>query len=171
LYGSDRYHWTNPVIPQSEFGDRFGAINKELRYAYASLDRILPPSAKIQFGAAPKLNLQHLYYSRYQQLDGMFPGCGTAFGGSEAQCLQLETRIAPLFGNPAPLPGQNYFAWTNVHVPALTTTAAVYALCRDLGIDALVVTGEDPVWSDPNGWPRQMKPVFASDFVAAYTCH
>jgi hypothetical protein len=170
LYGSDRYHWTNPVIPQSEFGDRFGAINKELREAYASLDRVLPPSARIQFGAAPKLNLQHLYYSRYQQLDGMFPGCGTAFGGSEAQCLQLETRIAPLFGIPAPLPGQNYFMWTDVHVSTLTTAAAVYSLCRDLGIDALVVTGEDPVWSDPNGWPRKMKPVFASDFVAAYTC-
>jgi hypothetical protein len=170
LYGSDRYHWTNPVIPQSEFGDRFGAINKELREAYASLDRVLPPSAKIQFGAAPKLNLQHLYYSRYQQLDGMFPGCGTAFGGSEAQCLRLESRIAPLFGIPAPLPGPNYFVWTNIQAPTLTTAAGVYSLCRDLNIDALIVTGEDPVWNDPNGWPRQMKPVFAADFVAAYTC-
>jgi hypothetical protein len=170
LYGSDRFHWTNPVIPQSEFGDRFGAINKELREAYASLDRVLPRSAKIQFGAAPKLGLQHLYYSRYQQLDGMFPGCGTTFGGSEAQCLRLETRIEPLFGIPAPSPGPNYFGWTNVQVPTLTTAAAVYSLCRDLGVDALVVTGEDPVWSDPNGWPHQMKPVFASDFVAAYTC-
>jgi hypothetical protein len=170
LYGSDRYNWTNPVIPQSEFGDRFGAINKELREAYASLDRVLPPSAKIQFGAAPKLGLQHLYYSRYQQLDGMFPGCGTTFGGSEAQCLRLESRIAPLFGIPAPLPGPNYFVWTNVQAPILTTAAAVYSLCRDLGLDALVVTGEDPVWSNPNGWPHQMKPVFASDFVAAYTC-
>jgi hypothetical protein len=170
LYGSDRFRWTNPVIPQSEFGDRFGVINKELREAYASLDRVLPPSAKIQFGAAPKLNLQHLYYSRYQQLDGMFPGCGTAFGGSVRQCFELEARIAPLFGIPASLPGTEYFAWTNVHVPTLTTAAAVYSLCRDLKIDALVVTGEDPVWSDPNGWPRQMKPVFASDFVAAYTC-
>jgi hypothetical protein len=170
LYGSDRYHWTNPVIPQSEFGDRFGAINKELREAYASLDRVLPPSAKIQFGAAPKLNLQHLYYSRYQQLDGMFPGCGTPFGGSESQCLRLESRIAPLFGIPAPLPGPNYFVRTNLQDPTLTTAAAVFSLCRDLGLDALVVTGEDPVWSDPNGWPRQMKPVFSSDFVAAYTC-
>jgi hypothetical protein len=170
LYGSDRYHWTNPVIPESEFGDRFGAINKELREAYASLDRVLPPSAKIQFGAAPKLNLQHLYYSRYQQLDGIFPGCGTPFGGSEVQCLRLESRIAPLFGIPAPLPGPNYFVWTNVQDPTLTTATAVHSLCRDLGLDALVVTGEDPVWSDPNGWPHQMKPVFASDFVAAYTC-
>jgi hypothetical protein len=170
LYGSDRYHWTNPVIPQSEFGDRFGAINKELREAYASLDRVLPPSAKIQFGAAPKLGLQHLYYSHYQQLDGMFPACGTTFGGSEAQCLQLESRIAPLFGIPVALPGPNYFVRTNVQNATLTTAAAVYSLCRDLGIDALVVTGEDPVWNDPNGWPHQMKPVFASDFVAAYTC-
>ena len=170
LHGSDRYNWTNPVIPQSEFGNRFGAINKELRDAYASLDRVLPPSARIQFGVAPKLNLQHLYYSRYQQLDGMFPGCGTSFGGSEAQCLRLEARIAPLFGIPAPLPGTNYLVWTDVHVPTLTTAAAVYSLCRDLGIDALVITGEDPVWADPNGWPHQMKPVFTSDFVAAYTC-
>jgi len=170
LYGSDRYGWTNPVIPQSEFGGRLGAINQQLREAYATLDHVLPPSAKVQFGAAPKLNLQHLYYSRYQQLDGMFPGCGTAFGGSVADCFHLEARIAPLFGIPEPLPGTDYFAWTGVHVPTLTTASAVYSQCRDLNVDALVVTGEDPVWNEPNGWPHQMKPVFASDFVAAYTC-
>jgi hypothetical protein len=170
LYGSDRYGWTNPVIPQSEFGGRLGDINQQLREAYATLDHVLPPSAKVQFGAAPKLNLQHLYYSSYQQLDGLFPGCGIAFGGSVAECFHLETRIAPLFGIPAPLPGIDYFAWTGVHVPTVTNAAAVYSLCRQLGVDALVVTGEDPVWKEPNGWPHQMKPIFASDFVAAYTC-
>jgi hypothetical protein len=170
LYGSDRYGWTNPVIPQSEFGGRLGAINQQLRDAYASLDRILPPSAKVQFGTAPKLGLQFLYYSRYQQLDGMFPGCGTAFGGGNAQCFRLEERIAPLFGIPAPLPGTDPSAWRIIDVPTLKTTDAVQSLCRELGIDALVVTGEDPVWTEPNGWPRQMRPVFASDFVAAYTC-
>jgi hypothetical protein len=170
LYGSDRYGWTNPVIPQSEFGGRLGAINQQLREAYATLDHVLPPSAKVQFGAAPKLNLQHLYYSRYQHLDGMFPGCGIAFGGSVAQCFQLEKRIAPLFGIPTPPTGTDYFAWTGVHVPTLTNAGDVYSLCRELDIDALIVTGEDPVWNEPNGWPHKMKPVFASDFVAAYTC-
>jgi hypothetical protein len=170
LYGSDHYGWTNPVIPESEFGGRLGAINQQLREAYATLDHVLPPSARVQFGAAPKLDLQHLYYSRYQHLDGMFPGCGIPFGGSVAECFQLEKRIAPIFGIPAPLPGMDYFAWTGVHVPTLTTAGEVHSLCRELGIDALVVTGEDPVWNDPNGWPHQMKPVFASDFVAAYAC-
>ena len=170
LYGSDRYGWTNPVIPQSEFGGRLGDINHQLREAYTTLDHLLPPSANVQFGAAPKLNLPHLYYSRYQQLDGIFPGCGIAFGGSVAECFQLETRIAPLFGIPAPLPGMDYFAWTNVRVPTLTTAEAVHSLCRELNLDALVVTGEDPVWNEPKGWPHQIKPVFASDFVAAYTC-
>jgi hypothetical protein len=170
LYGSDRYNWTNPVIPESEFGGRFGAINQELRDAYASLDRVLPPSAKVQFGAAPKLDLQHLYYSRYQELDGMFPGCGTAFGGSEAECFQLSTRIAPIFGIAEPTPGTDPSASKVIHVPTLKTASDVYSLCRDLGIDALVITGEDPIWNDPNGWPHQMKPVFTSDFVAAYAC-
>jgi hypothetical protein len=170
LYGSDRYNWTNPVIPQSEFGGRFGAINQQLREAYASLDRVLPPSAKVQFGAAPKLDLQHLLYSHYQELDGIFPGCGAAFGGSEAQCFQLGARIAPLFGTAEPSPDTNPYAFKVTYVPTLKSAAAVYSVCRDLGIDALVVTGEDPVWNDPNGWPHQMKPVFASDFVAAYIC-
>ena len=170
LYGSDRYGWTNPVIAQSEFGGRLGAINQQLREAYATLDHVLPPSAKVQFGAAPKLTLQHLYYSRYQHLDGMFPGCGIPFGGSVAQCFQLEKRLVPLFGIPTPSPGTDYFAWTGVHVPTLTTSGEVYSLCRELNIDALVVTGEDPVWNEPNGWPHHMKPVFASDFVAAYPC-
>jgi hypothetical protein len=170
LYGSDRYNWTNAVVPESELGGRFGAINKELRDAYATLDRILPPSAKVQFGAATKLDLQHLYYSRYQELDGMFPGCGTAFGGSQAECFHLGTRIAPIFGIAEPPPGTDSIAFKITYVPTLTTAAAVHSLCRELGIDALVVTGEDPVWNEPNGWPHQMKPVFASDFVAAYTC-
>jgi hypothetical protein len=87
-----------------------------------------------------------------------------------AQCVQLETHIAPLFGISPPLPGTDPSAWTDIHVPTLTTAGDVYSLCRDLDIDALIVTGEDPVWNDPNGWPHQMKPVFASDFVAAYTC-
>jgi hypothetical protein len=170
LYGSDRYNWTNPVIPESEFGGRFGGINQELRNAYASLDRVLPRSAKVQFGAAPKLDLQHLYYSRYQQLDGMFPDCGTAFGGSQAECFQLGARIAPIFGTTEPPPGTDPYVSKVVYVPTLKTAAAVYSLCRDLGIDALVVTGEDPVWNEPNSWPHQMTPVFSSDFVAAYSC-
>ncbi len=167
---SDHYPWTDPVVPQSEFGGRLGAINREVRDAYASLDRVLPPSAKVQFGAAPKLYRQHLFYSRYQQLDGMFPGCGTSFGGSEAQCFQLEKNIAPLFGTAPPPLGSDYSVTKAVYVPTLKTAAAVYSLCRDLGIDALVVTGEDPVWDEPNGWPQQMKPIYSSDFVAAYLC-
>jgi hypothetical protein len=170
LLGSDRYNWTNPVIPQSEFGNRFGSINLQLRDAYTSLDRVLPPSAKLQFGAAPKLDLQHLFYSRYQELEGMFPDCGTDFGGTRAGCFHLDARIAPIFGIAEPPPDTDRSAFQGVHVPTLKTAGDVYSLCRDLGIDALVVTGEDPVWNEPDGWPHQMKPVFASDFIAAYTC-
>jgi hypothetical protein len=170
LLGSDRYNWTNPVIPQSEFGNRFGSINQQLRDAYSSLDRVLPPSAKVQFGAAPKLGLQHLFYSRYQELEGMFPDCGTDFGGSRAECFHLDARIAPIFGVAEPPPGTDRSNFKVVYVPTLKTAGDVYSLCRDLGIDALIVTGEDPVWNEPHGWPHQMKPVFASDFIAAYTC-
>jgi hypothetical protein len=170
LLGSDRYNWTNPVIPQSEFGNRFGSINRQLREAYSSLDHVLPPSAKVQFGAAPKLGLQHLFYSRYQELEGMFPDCGTDFGGSRNECFRLDARIAPIFGIAEPPPGTDRSAFKVIYVPTLKTASDVYSLCRDLGIDALLVTGEDPVWNEPDGWPHQMKPVFASDFVAAYTC-
>jgi hypothetical protein len=170
LYGSDRYGWTNPVIPQSEFGDRLGAINLQLREAYATLDQVLPPSARTQFGPAPKLNLQFLFYSHYQQIDGMFPKCGTAFGGSEAQCFQLETRLGPLFGWSPTKQDADSLGWKPIDVAGSKSADAVRSLCRDLGIDALVVTGEDPVWNEPNGWPHQMKPAFSSDFVAAYNC-
>ena len=170
LYGSDQYGWTNPVIPQSEFGGRLGEINQQVREAYLTLDQVLPPTAKVQFGAAPKLNLQLLYYSRYQQPDGVFPGCGTAFGGSLSQCLQLENALAPIFGAAPPPPGTIPLPSNAVQVPTLKSPDAVYSLCRDLGIDALLVTGEDPVWNDPDGWPHHIKPVFSSDFIAAYTC-
>jgi hypothetical protein len=171
LLGSDRYNWTNPVIPQSEFGNRFGPINQQLRDAYSSLDRVLPPSAKLQFGAAPKLGLQHLFYSRYQELEGMFPDCGADFGGTRNECFHLDARIAPIFGIAEPPPAMDRSNFKVVYVPTLKTASDVYSLCRDLGIDALIVSGEDPVWNEPDGWPHQMKPVFASDFIAAYTCH
>jgi hypothetical protein len=170
LYGSDQYGWTNHVIPQSEFGGRLGDINQQVREAYSTLDRVLPPTAKVQFGAAPKLTLQLLYYSRYQQPDGMFPDCGTAFGGSQSQCRQLENTLAPIFGTAPPPPGSELAPSNAVQVPTLKSPDTIYSLCRDLGIDALLVTGEDPVWNDPDGWPHQIKPVFSSDFVAAYTC-
>jgi len=37
----------------------------------------------------------------------------------------------------------------------LTTAGAVDSLCRKPDIDALVVTGEDPVWNKPNAWPAR----------------
>ena len=170
LYGSDQYGWTNPVIPQSEFGGHLGDINHQVREAYATLDRVLPPTAKVQFGAAPKLNLQLLYYSRYQQPNGMFPDCGTAFGGSQSQCRELENSLAPIFGTAPPPPGVEPTPSNAVPVATLKTADAISTQCRELNIDALLITGEDPVWNDPNAWPHQMKPVFSSDFVAAYTC-
>jgi hypothetical protein len=170
LWGSDRYGWTDHVLPQSELSDRLGEINLQVRSAYAALDRLLPAYATVQFGAAPKLNLQLLYYSRYPQLDGMFPTCGTAFGGSEAECGRLIDQIAPIFGTSAAPPGGLQANVQIATVPTLRTAGEVRSLCRDLGIDALVVTGEDPLWADPAAWPSNMKPVYAGDFVAAYLC-
>jgi hypothetical protein len=124
----------------------------------------------VQFGAAPKLDLQHLFYSRYQELEGMFPDCGADFGGSKIECFHLDARIAPIFGIAEPPLGPDRSASKVNYVPTLKAASDVYSLCRNLGIDALIVTGEDPVWNEPDGWPHQIKPVFASDFVAAYTC-
>ena len=100
----------------------------------------------------------------------MFPDCGTDFGGSRNECFHLDARIAPIFGIAEPPPGTDRSAFKVIYVPTLKTASDVYSLCRDLGIDALIVSSEDPVWNEPDGWPHQMKPVFASDFVAAYTC-
>jgi hypothetical protein len=79
-------------------------------------------------------------------------------------------RIFPIFGTTVPILGANRSTSELIIPPTLKTAYAVHSLCSDLGIDAIVITGEDPIWSDPGGWPHQMKPVFASDFVAAYTC-
>jgi hypothetical protein len=168
LWGSDRYGWS--TLPQSELKNRVGEITQELRAAYAALDRSLPASAKVQFGAAPKLYLQHLFYSRYQHVEGMFPDCGTSFGGSEAVCARLVEQVGPIFGTSALPPTATNSQWQVLSVPTLKTSEQVRALCNDLGIDAIVITGEDPVWNDANAWPSTMKPLYAADFVAAYIC-
>ncbi len=102
LWGSDRYGWTNPVIPASELTPHVGALSYEVRQTYAALGRVLPASAIVNFGANPKLNLQLLYDSRFQQVDGMEPGCGTDFGGSPDQCRSTEEQLAPIYGTPFP---------------------------------------------------------------------
>src|SRR5262249_4887094 len=119
LYGSDRYGWTNLVIPESEFGGRFGAINLELRQAFATLDPIVPPSANVQYGPALNLSQQFLFYSRYQPLDGIFPKCGTDFGGSRAQCFELQGRLGPLFGWSATPQDADRIDWKPIYVPTL----------------------------------------------------
>jgi hypothetical protein len=44
------------------------------------------------------------------------------------------------------------------------------AVCRDLGIDALVVKDVDPAWNNPSGWVWQTRKLAGSDMVVALDC-
>jgi hypothetical protein len=89
-----------------------------------------------------------LYANRQTALGGR--GCGTPFGGSMEACREVFTPVANLFRSPS--------------VPE----AEVTAVCRKLGIKALVVQDTDPVWRLPGSWICKMQPLAANRFARAY---
>lgn len=120
------------------------------REVYERLKAVLPRDAVVQ--SNPDIDIDDiafgLYANRQTALGGR--GCGTPFGGSMEACREVFTPVANLFRSPS--------------VPE----AEVTAVCRKLGIKALVVQDTDPVWRLPGSWICKMQPLAANRFARAY---
>ena len=134
------------LTPDRQFGER--AL--ELRRAYETLDHILPSSAKLQS------NPQGLYFDFYEGLysnrqtiiDNRY--CGTEFGGDPANCPAAYSTIAAIFnGNPD------------------VTPEMVGTICRQLSIDAVIVTDLDRAWNF-GSWAWRITPAIPDEHVRVY---
>lgn len=109
-----------------------------LRNVYTALQLRIPVAARLQFDfSAESFYLYpHLLFANRQILTAE-SGCSTSFGGDPAACPVLQNGIVQLF--PAD--------------PSSTPTAArAQRLCRDLGVQYLVVTRWDGAWQARSGW-------------------
>lgn len=150
---NEKYGWRSGL-------EGFGAIptgeqSFYIRSAYAELDRVTDKKSIVQFNPESDLRLYLLEYSSYQAVDAMSPNCATAFGGSLEDCIRVERTIKAIF-NPE---------------PGLAPSASDVAdTCHSLGINSLVVTPKDPIWTRTGSWIWQSTPIIHNDFVRIYRC-
>jgi hypothetical protein len=121
-----------------------------IRSVLDRLDRTLPASAVMQQN--PNWSWEEFDFGLYahRQAAAWDVLCGAEIGGDPAACAHFLPRIAALFTDP--------------HL----TPAQAAETCRDVKIDAVVVTDLDPVWKDPNSWIWSAVPAVENGHVRAF---
>jgi hypothetical protein len=130
--------------------------NYALRDAYAIFDERSPRSARIQyddswggyFDDTQMLNAR-------RQIVAASAGCKSGFGGEMGPCEDIFQAVQALF----PRPGEK-----------APSAQKATSLCERAGIQYLVATQWDPVWSDARGWPWQLPAVVATPDVRIVAC-
>ena len=132
---------------------QFGKRAYALRSAYDVLDAQLPSSAVLQSNPATLHSVLHMLYSGHDSAAATpkgDPPCGTAFGGDPVLCVMRVQKLLELFEFPD---GSN-----------------LDAICRQYGIDVVVVENADPVWKQSASWIWNRTPAVANDYVRAFRC-
>jgi hypothetical protein len=130
--------------------------NDALREAYAAFDQRAPRSARVQYddSAGGYFDYTQMLHAQ-RQIVVAGTGCRPGFGGEMAPCERIARDAEILF----PKTGGKA-------VPSETAIS----LCRDAGIEYLVATRWDGVWSDTGGWPWQLPAVAATPDVRIVAC-
>ncbi len=132
---------------------QFGKRAFALRSAYEVLNAQLPASAILQSNPATVRSVLHMLYSGHDSAAATpmgDPECGTAFGGDPRLCALRQEKLGVLFDSP--------------------DAGNLNAICRELGIDAVVVENSDRVWREPASWIWRQPPAVANEYVRAFLC-
>jgi hypothetical protein len=110
-----------------------------------------------------------------RQMASAQPGCGAAFGGDAGACKGVERGVARLFSlGPSPgisPPGPLSDKGVRGSAPGGALSAAEARMeCGMLGVDDLVATRWDGVWSDPHGWAWTLPAVVDTHEVRVVDC-
>ena len=136
------------VYPDQKVGERTYA----LRSAYEHLNQVLPANSIVQYNPYAISFLSHEIYSDHEAAVGG-PDCTSALGGNSNVCGKRFKEVMPLFINPTP-----------------SENARLDDLCRQYGINALLVDNTDEVWGRPGTWVWTRTPLFANDYVRTFAC-
>ena len=131
---------------------QLGKRTYALRSIYDSLETTLPPDAIVQFNPTAASFIPNQMYSRHGAAMGL-PLCGAVFGGEVWRCAARMIPIVTLFKR-----------------PTQAESAGVDDMCREYGINAIVVDDLDPAWRDRKSWVWTRKPILANDHARAFAC-
>ena len=59
---------------------------------------------------------------------------------------------------------------TLIDKPSQSASADLDSVCRQYGIDVMLVDDSDPVWKQSDSWAWSRKPLLANNYVRAFTC-
>ncbi|MDR3699195.1 MAG: hypothetical protein P4L56_06135 [Candidatus Sulfopaludibacter sp.] len=143
----------DPDYPYLATDRQFGKRTYAARQVYEQLRQTLPAAAVMEHN--PNLELGYIPYGLYadRQLAAESLDCGTVIGGDASVCAVMHPLLNALFNPKAELPPPQ-----------------VDAVCKQFGIDVLVVRDTDPVWADPRSWVWTRRPLAANSMVRALPC-
>ncbi len=141
-----RYAWLSS-------DQNLGRRTYALREVYDWLRHELPVHAIVQHN--PNAAPGDLFYGLYadRQAAAETSACGVVFGGDPSPCTGVIGPLNDLFEKPGAVEANR-----------------VDQICRDLGIDALIVKDTDPVWADRNSWVWKKQPAWANGYAKVFLC-
>ena len=142
----------NPVVSWLGQDHQLGERTFALRSVYDSLGARLPPDAIVQYNPDAREFIPHQLYSGHSAAIGL-PGCGAVFGGDISRCAGRTESIVPLFES-----------------PSRAESASLDSICRQYGINVMLVDDSDPVWGESDSWVWTRDPVLANKHVRAFAC-
>jgi hypothetical protein len=128
--------------------DDLGLRDFDARQVYEKLGRILPVSAVVQHNPSGAQDIMAGLYAN-RQFAIMDLATAATFTGDPASSERVLEPLMALFAGERNDPR---------------------AVCRQLGIDALVVKDVDPAWNDPAGWVWHTPILAGSDMAIALDC-
>jgi len=140
------------MAPWLDQDHQLGKRTYALRSVYDSLRTVLPSGAIVQYNPNATSFIPHQLYSGHGAAMGL-PLCGAVFGGDVGRCLARMMPIVNLFMR-----------------PSQAASSGLDVMCREYGINAIVVDDLDPAWTDQNSWVWTRKPIFANDYARAFAC-
>ncbi len=143
LAGMRAYPWLSNE-PQLRFMAADPATERALRVAYQRADRDLPPDAVLQHDPSRPRAFAFALYGRHRV--AVADSFGALFGADAKAVDARVDAVALIFQTPLPI-------------------ASVRATAVANGIDDLIVTVDDPIWSRPDGFVWHAPAAYASDSV------
>ncbi len=143
----------NPDFTYLATDHQFGRRTYAERQVYEQLRSATPPETVLENN--PDLDLGSIAYGMYadRQIAAVSTDCGTFLGGDMAFCTQMRPLLVELFSPRAGAP-----------------SPAVDQVCRQFGINVLVVRDTDGAWADRESWVWQRRPIAANSLVRALPC-
>jgi len=160
-----------------------------VRLGFDAMHRRVARNAVVQYDTAQPGEFFYLaeVMQAGRQMASATPGCGVAFGGDAGACQGVEQGVARLFATDSsrgPLPATSPVlppgpsprgASSEQKLRGPISGGALSASqardqCARLGVDDLVATRWDVVWSDPRGWVWTLPAVADTGQVRVLAC-